>query len=231
MKKELIKNKIYNMDCFELFQKMESDFVDHVFTSPPYNSQRFSKYERFEDKYKDYYLFLERLATECLRVTKRYVIINVQANYYNKESVYRFIGAFSKQIQRIVIWNKSNPAPSSLQNRLTNSYEFFFILSKKETVKCNSHFLNDVITYPINSKKVAGHSAVMNQDVCEFFIREFTQVNELDFDPFIGSGTTAVVCMDNGRNYIGTEIEEKYYEYAVSRIGVNYEKYVQTSIF
>ncbi len=225
-------NKIYNMDCFELFESMPDDYVDIVFTSPPYNSIRHTKYEHFEDKYKNYHTFLVDVVKECLRVAKKYVILNVQANYYNKTDVYKFIGDFSKNIQRIVIWNKTNPTPSSLRNRLTNSYEFFFILSKKETVKCNSVFLKDVITFPINSEKVKGHSAVMNKDVCELFIKEFTQENEIVFDPFSGTGTTAIVCKENNRKYIGTEIEKTYYDYSISRIkGVENEKYMQESLF
>lgn len=225
-------NKVYNVDCFELFEKMQDNSVDCVFTSPPYNSKRFSKYESFDDNYNDYFAFLKNFILQSLRVSKKYVIVNIQTNYYNKVDVYKIIGEFAKEIQRIVIWNKTNPAPSSLQHRLTNAYEFFIILSKKETVKCNSHFMRDVVTFPVNTKRVSGHFAIMNKNVCELFIREFTKENDIVFDPFMGSGTTAIVCKENKRQFIGSEIERDYYNIAIERIrGVKNEKYLQTSLF
>lgn len=132
-------NNIYNMDCFEFFEQCKDKYFDVVFTSPPYNSKRFPKYTNFIDNYKNYFEFIKRVIDESMRVAKKYVILNLQANYYNKKEVYKIIGEYSDIIQRIVIWSKPNPAPSSLRHRLTNSYEFFLILSK-DTVQCNSVF-------------------------------------------------------------------------------------------
>jgi len=54
------------------------------------------------------------------------------------------------------------------------------------------------------------------------FIKEilkmFTKENDLILDPFIGSGATAVACFQLNRNFIGFEIEEKYYKIALDRI-------------
>jgi site-specific DNA-methyltransferase (adenine-specific) len=39
-------------------------------------------------------------------------------------------------------------------------------------------------------------------------------------DPFVGSGTTALACKNTGRNCIGIEINEEYYQIALKRVGL-----------
>lgn len=45
-----------------------------------------------------------------------------------------------------------------------------------------------------------------------------TNVNDLILDPFMGSGTTAVACINTNRNYIGFELDKCYYDLATERI-------------
>jgi DNA modification methylase len=49
-------------------------------------------------------------------------------------------------------------------------------------------------------------------------IQDWTDKNDIIFDPYMGSGTCAVACQELGRNFIGIEIEPKYYEIAKRRI-------------
>lgn len=203
-------------NCIELLKEIQDNSIDVVFTSPPYNSKRHKKYDHYEDNIEDYHGMLCDVTNECLRVTKKWVIVNIQANYYNKTEIYKYIGTYSDKIQRIVIWEKSNPTPS-YPHQLTNSYEYFIILGDVP-VKTNSVSFKDVIHSSVNSNKFKGHSAVMNKDVCDLFIREFTQKGDLVLDPFLGSGTTAVSCIDLDRHYIGYEISKDYFEIAEKRI-------------
>jgi len=65
------------------------------------------------------------------------------------------------------------------------------------------------------------HSAAFPEKLPEFFIKLFTQPNDIVYDPFMGSGTTAKVSLDLNRNFIGSEISEEYYEVANKRINQN----------
>ena len=62
------------------------------------------------------------------------------------------------------------------------------------------------------------HSAAYPEKLPEFFIKLFTQPNDLVYDPFMGSGTTAKVAIDLNRNFVGSEISNEYYEVANKRI-------------
>lgn len=55
-------------------------------------------------------------------------------------------------------------------------------------------------------------------ELCEHFIDLTTNAGELVLDPFMGSGTTGVACMNLGRKFIGIEIERKYFDIGCRRI-------------
>ena len=51
-----------------------------------------------------------------------------------------------------------------------------------------------------------------------YLLNEYTKPGDVILDPFMGSGTTGVACIETGRNFIGIEIEPKYFEIAEKRI-------------
>ena len=72
----------------------------------------------------------------------------------------------------------------------------------------------------INSKgeNVLGHTAPFPEDIPEMAIRYFSGVGDVVLDPFVGSGTTAIVAAKNDRDYIGIDISEEYCELARRRV-------------
>lgn len=67
------------------------------------------------------------------------------------------------------------------------------------------------------------HPAPYHPQLTDFFIKWLTDINDLVLDPFVGSGTTAISCIDNKRNYIGFDINAKYLKDARKRV-INHEK-------
>ena len=56
-------------------------------------------------------------------------------------------------------------------------------------------------------------------------IKDISKVSDTIFDPFMGSGTTGVACVQTGRNFIGCEIDPKYFAIAETEWGLNIMKY------
>lgn len=195
---------------------MGADEVDYTFTSPPYNRKRNDKYSFYDDQLVDYKKFLINLIEECRRVSRKFVFLNIQPNYYNAREVYEIIGLYAQQIRQIIIWEKSNPMPAS-GNNITNAYEMFIVIGE-QSLKSNTTYTKNVITTPVNSKMPKEHKAVMREDVAEWFVQKFTKEKETILDPCIGLGTTAVACIKNSRNFIGFELSSEYYEMAKQRI-------------
>jgi site-specific DNA-methyltransferase (adenine-specific) len=54
------------------------------------------------------------------------------------------------------------------------------------------------------------------------FVADFTEIGEIVLDPFMGSGTIGVACANLGRQFIGIEIEKKYFDIACERIDAAY---------
>ena len=55
-------------------------------------------------------------------------------------------------------------------------------------------------------------------DLCEYLINTYTNENDLVLDNCMGSGTTAIACINTNRNYIGFELDITYYDLANKRI-------------
>lgn len=82
--------------------------------------------------------------------------------------------------------------------------------SEKRSVK-PTKIRKNIFTYSIGGGK-SGHPAVFPEKLAQDHILSWSNENDIVFDPFMGSGTTAKMCILNNRNYIGCEICEEYYE-------------------
>ena len=90
---------------------------------------------------------------------------------------------------------------------------------RKGKGKCFPQNYEDAKTFyiaPINhkDKKLYEHPTIKPLDVTEKIIRNSSKEGDIIFDPFLGSGTTAVACINTNRHYIGFEINEKYIDIA-----------------
>ncbi len=87
-----------------------------------------------------------------------------------------------------------------------------------------SHWLGKKFVYPTNVLHLAtecanrNHSAAFPIYLPAWFIKLFTEEGDVVLDPFIGSGTTALACIELNRRYIGIELMENYYRLALEAI-------------
>jgi len=69
-----------------------------------------------------------------------------------------------------------------------------------------------------NSKEYKGHSTQKPIELMEYLIKTYTNENETVLDFTMGSGSTGVACVNINRNFIGIEMDDKYFEIAEKRI-------------
>ena len=87
-----------------------------------------------------------------------------------------------------------------------------------------SHWIGREYAYPTNVLHMAtecgnrGHSASFPIDLPSWFLKLFTEEGDVAMDPFMGSGTTALACVNLGRRYVGIEIMESYRDIAVQAV-------------
>lgn len=231
-------------DCLELMQQLPSKSVDISFTSPPYNDigtenttidtigsgnttqiNTHRKYIHVERR-KDWFEWLCDCIDEMLRVSKKYVLLNIQGIKNNRADLYKIIGKYSNIIHDILIWYKPNGCPTGTPHKLSNKYEMVLILKCDgvDGVSVNSNYYTNVIVQNVNDDKsfIKEHKAVMSKQFCDEIIKEFTVKGDIVLDPFFGVGTTGLSCKKQGRHYIGFDIEQRYCNIAEERIANGY---------
>jgi len=130
-------------------------------------------------------------------------------------------------LRRDIIWNKTNPAPDGAPDRPSCSHEYIFLLSKchryyydkdaiLEVSATGARNKRSVWTVPVNHSVV--HHATYSEELIEPCIKAGCRIGGLVLDPFIGSGTTALVTMKLGRQYLGIELNPAYIEIANKRL-------------
>ena len=134
-------------------------------------------------------------------------------------------------LRQDIIWNKPNPMPESVRDRCTKSHEYIFLFSKSR----NYYFNVDAIKEPTNdgtglkrkksvwsvkTKPYKGaHFAVYPPELIEPCILAGSEKNDIILDPFMGSGTTAMVAKQLGRYYNGCELNRDYNNLIQKRTG------------
>jgi site-specific DNA-methyltransferase (adenine-specific) len=241
---ELEINKVYNEPCLETMKRMKDDFVDLVITSPPYNMnlrirngkycsrqvvKEFStKYANFSDNLPidEFYELHSNVLRELLRVSK-IVFYNIQIVTGSKRAFFKIIGEFSDYLKDIVIWDKGYAQPAMASNVLNRQSELILIFDKEHAIsrqfkKCNFErgTLDDVWQIKRGRQVDKNHSAVFPEKLVETILTNFSDENDLIYDPFMGTGTTAKVSSLFNRKWIGSEINEEYCEVINQRVEI-----------
>jgi site-specific DNA-methyltransferase (adenine-specific)/modification methylase len=193
------------------------------------------EWDQFES-FNDYDNFCKVWLTECKRVLKDDGSIWVIGTYHNIFRLGYHIQNIGYWILNDVIWKKNNPMPNFRGTRFTNAHETLIWASKHKKSKYTFNYqslkcLNDDLqmrsdwTLPIcngserikkNGKKV--HSTQKPESLLHRILLASTNKNDFVFDPFLGTGTTAIVAKKLGRNYFGIEKEKKYFKTAKQRL-------------
>ena len=214
-------NKIYHGDCLEVMKNIPDKSVDAIITDPPFGIG--FKYKKKEQNTNpdDYWKWLKPIHKECLRVLKDGGFIAIwQTQLYFKF----FWSWFGDDIQ---IYASCKNFVQLRKTPINRAYDPIIV-----KYKCGSKPLRpekpqrSVDFYVANTAKwvtqtediVRKHPCPRPIDQTEELVKNFTIPNGLVLDPFIGSGTTAIACLRNGRSFIGIEKEHKYCDIANKRI-------------
>ncbi len=170
-----------------------------------------------------------RYARKTDKHYKEHKIVKPQGNYLQHKQLLmlpeRLAIGMQEQgwiLRNKIIWDKLNPVPSYSPDRRYPVYEHFFhfVKSKKyyfnldKAKELNHH--RDIVKNGIEPFKK--HQATFPLSLIKPFILTTTREKDLVFDPFMGSGTTALACIELNRYYLGFEINKEYYDYSVAQI-------------
>lgn len=237
--------KIY-LANFLTTEVIKNNSIDLIVTSPPYNVQIEYSLHDDTESYDEYLKFTEKWLKKCYLLTKndgRFCLnIPLDKNKGGQQSVYADITTIAKKVgwkyHSTIIWNEQNISRRTAWGSWLSAsapyviapVETIVVLYKENWKKTSGslksdiskddfmNWTNGVWNFSGESKKKIGHPTPFPVELPKRCIKLFTYVGDTVLDPFLGSGTTLIACVQTDRKGIGVEIDKSYCELAKKRL-------------
>lgn len=224
--------KLYMGDCLEVMDDLINFEVkfDAVITDPPYNISRKNNFKTmgragidFGEWDKDF--DLTSWICYCEPLLKKGGNIVIFNDWKNMSYIANALEINGFDIKDLIRWKKTNPMPRNRDRRFITDYEVA-VWAVKKGGKWTFNRLSDTYERPeivskITSKSekiFGGHPTQKPIEVMEWVINRLSNVGDLIFDPFMGSGTTGVACLKTNRKFVGIDNDEKSFNMSCERL-------------
>lgn len=205
-------------DCLEIMNEIPEKSVDLILTDSPYGFG----YQSNMKKNKDLPMFYDR-NTSWLNewLYKANKILKDDGHLYMFAPVQK-IDEFKQKIENffiiknIIVWDKKSFGMGDLYGQYAPSYEFIIFAVKEQGKKLNGKRERDLLSF--NKCKSELHPTQKPVELLKYLIEKSSNENDTVLDPFMGSGSTGVAAKELNRNFIGMELDEKYFNIAKERI-------------
>ncbi|EAG3226895.1 site-specific DNA-methyltransferase [Listeria monocytogenes] len=220
--------------------KIDKDMIDLIVTDPPYNLGNFMKnrdtnLKKMRDnffgsagwddmEFDEWEKSMDLFFKESARVIKKGGTMIVFMAIIKVETIIKLAEKHGFYYKTTGIWHKTNPMPRNMNLHFVNSTEawlYFTYKKKTGTFNNNGALYHDFIETSVTSngeRKYGKHPTQKPEALIKHFVELLSNANDWILDPFMGSGTTGVVSKQLGRNFIGVELDENYFEMAQERI-------------
>lgn len=232
---------IYNVDCLDGMKNIKDKSIDMILCDLPYGVTGF-KWDiiiPFKNLWEQYKRIIKDNGAIVLFSTQPFTTKLIHSNlkdfrycwYWKKNNVTG--GPFAKVqpmicIEDICVFYKNKPLynPQGLiklnepiENKKVNSsvYGMFKVKpQKRQYTNYPKHLLEFKNESSSNRNRL--HPTQKPIELCKYLIKTYTNENQIVLDNCMGSGTTAIACIETNRRYIGFELDKKYYDVAINRI-------------
>lgn len=222
-------------DCLTELKKIESNIVDLVITSPPYNKnywtrnkeqgsfKRVIKYDSITDSLdpQEYIKQQKEVLDELVRIIKPTGSIYYNhIDIFHKHNTIHPSYVYDYNIKQVIVWDRGNTPKLSNTYFLPTTEWVFWIKKSWDAVpyfdksKCQ-HKKN---IWRINREQDQSHPAPFPEELVDNIVRSSCPENGLVLDCYNGSGTTALVAQKNNMDYIGIDISEQYIQMTKDRL-------------
>jgi len=236
--------RIFNDDILKI-DALKDETIDLIVTSPPYDVD--IKYENYNDSipYVEYLEFTGKWLSKCYDAAKAdgrlCLNIPLDKNKGGQQSVCADITTTAKNVgwkyHATIIWNEQNISRRTAWGSWLSAsapfviapVEVIVVMYKKRWEKIHKgksdiardefiEWTNGVWNFSGESRSRIGHPAPFPVELPRRCIKLFSFAGDVVLDPFLGSGTTLIACLETNRTGIGVEINRSYCELAVKRL-------------
>lgn len=172
---------------------------------------------------------IEDYLHELYRVLKDGTHCYLMCNHVNLTHFLKVIDESKFHFIKCLIWQKGNLI---LGTKYMNAFEYILFMSKGTNRNVNDCGIPDILSVPnIKTKDIDGgniHDSEKPVRLMEILITQSSNKGDIVLDPFAGSGSTLLACINKNRRFIGWEIDPKYHKLCEKRIK---NHIVQTELF
>lgn len=229
--------RLYHRDCLKLMKDIPDESVDMILTDPPYGVTqcKWDKAPTFEPMWEEYRRIIKPNGCIAIFACEPFSSALVQSNLkmYRYELIWKknvatdFLSARRRPLrihEKIQVFYKKSPIyhpqktkgepyDRGWQNRKSDLYgEMNRQRSKSEN---GERFPTSILNF---KREYHFHPTQKPVPLLAWLICTYTNKDDIVLDPFMGSGSTGVACVQEGRNFIGIEQEHRYFEIAQRRI-------------
>lgn len=222
--------KLLHGDCLDLMKEIDDESIDMILTDPPYGMEFRSNHRKIRHdsiKNDSNVDWLPYFAQECFRVAKNNTAHYVFCSFHKIDL---FKQAFDKHfvVKNVLVWEKNNTSMGDLEHDFATKLEFILFIQKGKR-KINGARDPNIFKYPKTKNEL--HPTEKPVGLCEYMLSKFSDPGDLVIDPFMGSGTTGVACVNLKREFIGIELDEKHFKTAEKRINTAATSLKQVGLF
>lgn len=203
-------------DCIEALKKLPAESIDLILTDPPYGISYISNMREVSEKFdmlqNDDNDIRFVAYKEFARILKPDSCAIVFASWKNMaEDMVELQKYFD--IKNTLIWWKRGGGIGDLEHTLSTDYEVALVCHKGS---CKIRGKRDGSVFVVDkvNPNAMVHPTQKPIELMSRLLAKFTDPGMLVCDPFMGSGTTALACIEMDRNFVGMEIEPKFYKIA-----------------
>jgi len=225
------------MDCLNGMKLIDDKSIDMILCDLPYGVTARNKWDiiiPFDKLWEQYKRIIKNNGAIVLNsqqpFTSQLIISNLKMFKYSwiwsKSQVSGFLNAKKQPLREhedILVFYKKQCTynPQMIKGKLqlkntggsSNNYNQF----EAQPHYSDEYYPKSILQFPLKRFK-NGHPTQKPVGLYEYLIRTYTNENELVLDNCIGSGTTAIACINTNRNYIGFELDTTYCDMANKRI-------------
>jgi hypothetical protein len=167
---------------------------------------------RDEDEYQ---LFIRDVVANCIAITAGIVWVNHKTRFRDGKGIHP-LAFLPFPFWSEVIWSRGGSMTLNAR-KFAPSHEVIIGFGRPSywDDSSNSHM---TVWHIGAERQTHGHTVAFPVEIPKRLIVASCVPDGTVLDPFMGSGTTGVACMQLGRKFIGIEIEERYFDIAVERI-------------